>query len=152
MSYVQWEWDLSASGSGLPNGEFTPTRHSPLVKNETDAGYRYTRAAFPKDYWTFRVGWNAISPSGYIYVMDFFHSHRGGQLFYMEWPVALYGIPYEYYFADPGGTGIWSSETEIGYGEGPNLLVQFITEEMSASRVMGPENYWQLTFEVRQFG
>ena len=146
-----WLWNLADGGSGEPNGEFTPIRYSRMLTNESEAGYRYTRAAFTKDYWILKVGWNAMYPSGYIYTMDFFHAHRGGQLFYMKWPLGLYGIPYEYYFADPGGTGVWSSETEIGYGDGPTLLVQFTTDQLSASRVMSPENYWQVSFEVRQF-
>jgi len=138
MPYTNWDW----AEAGYPNGAFVPSRKSPLMRNSGDAGYTQTRPMWTRDLWVFNVEYSVIMPEAYIYIVNFWHTMRGGALFYFTWPVGLYGIPPEYYFADPGGLSPWSSEEAIGYGESPEHLVRFGMDELAVSRVMATENYW----------
>ena len=138
MAYDTWDWDQA----GYPNRGFQPIRKSPRLMNSGDAGYAQTRPLWTRDLWTFNLEYSVVYPEGFIYIVNFWHSMRGGALFYLPWPVGLYGIPPEYYTADPGGLSPWSSEVEPGYGEGPTHLVRFGMDDLSLSRVAAPENYW----------
>lgn len=151
MAYETWNWTLdeSGGGSGLPQ-RFLPKRVSPLLKQETEAGYIVTRPKYTKDHWIFQVGWDTMHPAGYVYLANFFYARRGGDLFYFTWPVALYGLPSELYTADPGGISLWASEVEPAYGVSPTWLVRFNQDELNAERVQGVENnYWRVEMELR---
>jgi hypothetical protein len=151
MAYDTWAWALTddAQGVGYPQ-RFNPKRISPLRKQSVEAGYTVTRPKFTKDYWIFTVGWDTLHPSGYIYLVDFFYDHRGGVAFYFTWPVGLYGIPPQMYFADPGGVSPWSSEVEPGFGESPTYLCRFDMDELSADRVQQvANNYWAAEIQLR---
>lgn len=123
MAYDTFSWDAD-SGAGNPSA-FEARRNSPLLKQDTEAGYTITRPKYTRDFWVFAVTWSLLRPHSYIYLVDFFHDHRGGQAFYFKAPWGLYGIPEELYTADPGGLDPWSSEIEAGYGDPPTYLVRF---------------------------
>jgi hypothetical protein len=151
MAYDTWAWALTedAQGAGYPQ-RFQPIRTDPRLGQRVEAGYSPTRPKYTKAYWIFNVGWSTLHPSGYIYLVDFFDDHRGGIPFYFTWPVGLYGIPPQLYFADPGGLSPWSSEVEPGFGESPTYLCQFDMDELGAERVEGvSNNYWQLEVKLR---
>jgi hypothetical protein len=132
MAYDTWDWNKD-TGSGNPSG-FEPNRVSPTLKQDKESGNTATRPLYTRDYWIFSVDFSLIRPNGYIYIIDFFHAHRGGLPFYMTWPVGLYGIPPEYYTADPGGLSPWSSEVEPGYGESPTYLVRFNQDQLPVKK------------------
>jgi hypothetical protein len=119
---------------------------SPVLYNDTDAGYRMTSPKHTKDRWKASFDYNDnLSPSGFIYLADFYDTHRGGALFYFKIHLGLYGIPYEYYQANPGGINIWDSEIEPGYGDAPTWLVRFDPEmgELAVDRTkLVVNNYW----------
>jgi hypothetical protein len=141
MSYDTFAWTLTedAQGAGYPQ-TFRPKRLSPILRQTVEAGYMVTRPKFTKDQWVFTTGWKTMKPSGYIYLVDFFNDHRGGTGFYFTWPVGLFGIPPQMYFADPGGISPWSSEVEPGFGESPTYLVRFDMDELDFDRVEGVRN------------
>jgi hypothetical protein len=63
----------------------------------------------------------------------------------------LYGIPPEFYTADPGGINPWSSEVEIGYGESPTHLVRIEADSLEADRLQDSvDNYWRVSIQLRQ--
>jgi hypothetical protein len=114
-----------------------------MLKQDKESGYQQTAPLFTKDCWKFSVEWGLIMPASYIYLVNFWHDHRGGQLFYFAWPWGLYGIPLEMYNADPSGSSPWSSEVDVGFGDAPTYLVYFTQDEFPIERHMTPENYWK---------
>lgn len=150
MAYVTFSWDVDA-GAGFPSG-LESRRHSPLVTQDSEAGYTLSRPRYTRDYWVFAVTWAIIRPASYVYLVDFFHAHRGGDPFYFKIPWGLYGIPPEYYTADPGGVSPWSSEIEPGYGDAPTYLVRFNSDilpigkarQVSCWTTMSPIEFRQL--------
>jgi hypothetical protein len=149
MSYDTFSWDKDV-GAGNPSG-FEARRQSPIVKQETEAGYTVTRAQYTRDFWLFNVTWTLLRPQGYVYLVQFFHDHRGGTPFYFQPPWGLYGIPPEYETADPGGVSPWSSELEPGYGDSPTYLVRFNSDVLPVSKTRQID-CWQTTsaIEFRQ--
>lgn len=123
MAYDTFSWDKDA-GAGNPSA-FEGQRNSPIITQESEAGYFPTAPKYTRDFWIFSVSWSLVRPASYIYLMDFWHDHRGGIPFYFKQPWGLYGIPPEFYTADPGGLSPWSSEVEPGYGDAPTYLVRF---------------------------
>jgi hypothetical protein len=123
MAYDTFSWDPD-TGAGNPSA-FEGRRNSPIVGPDLDAGYAETAPEYTRDLWTFTVSWSILRPASYIYLVDFFHDHRGGLPFYFRQPWGLYGIPPEYETADPGGLSPWSSEVDPGYGDAPTHLVRF---------------------------
>lgn len=151
MSYTKWDWSVE-SGSGLPRG-FEPVRRSPQRRHETDAGYFETEPKYTRDTWLFRVEWGHIYPQCYIWLVNFWHAHRGGQLFHFTWPVGLYGLPPEFDTADPGGVSPWSSEIEPGYGEAMWHLCRFVGDDFGVRRIDSAiDNLWNTTgaIEIEQ--
>lgn len=151
MAYSTWDWS-KVTGVGATCSIDTE-RLSPALSDEVQAGYITTAPAFSKDFWLFKINFKVIRSPGYIYLVDFFHSHRGGQLFYFKLPFGLYGIPLEFYTADPGGVSPWSSEKEIGYGEPPTYLVRFMNQSLPITRRDDTaQNYWfsSSPIELRQ--
>ncbi len=158
MSYDTFDYSIS----GYPSS-FSPRRISKILKQETEAGYTATSAAFTRDYWTFQVGWNAMSPNGYIYLMNFYHSHRGGSLFYFRWPTGQFGaegstsgLSSDYvagapgaYEADPGSSYPFGSETAPGFGYSSIYLVRFDIDDMEASLINARKNLWQVSITLR---
>lgn len=140
MSYVTWDWSRE-TGTGNPSA-LEPRRVSPLMKNENDAGYVFTSPLHTRDYWIFSVSFALIRPQGWVYLVDLFHAHRGGLPFYFLMPWGLYGYPEPFDTADPGGVSPWSSEVEIGYGEGPTWLVRFNSDQLPVTRLKMSDNYW----------
>lgn len=143
MAYVTWDW----SQSGYPSN-FSPSRKSPQLRNENDAAYVQTRPQWTRDLWVISLEFSIIRPASYTYLIDFFHTHRGGAFFYWMWPYGLYGIPPEYYTADPGGLSPWSSELTPGFGEAMTLLVRFGMNEFPVSRRKTAENIWATTSPI----
>lgn len=151
MAYATWDWS-KLTGVGATCSIETD-RLSPQLSHEVQAGYLVTAPAFTKDFWIFRINFKVLRPSGYIYLIDFFHSHRGGGLFYFRLPFGLYGIPLEFYTADPGGISPWSSELDPGFGEAPTYLVRFTNKSLPLTRRDDTtNNYWFSTspIELRQ--
>ena len=138
MAYATWSW----TDAGLPNGAWRTKRRSIRLKNENDSGYPQTRPLYTRDLWTFELEYAVLGPAAYVYVVGFFHDHRGGDLFYLNGPWGLYGIPPEYYVADPGGLSPWSSEIEPGYGDAPTHLVRFGMDELSIERFAYVSDQW----------
>jgi hypothetical protein len=132
MAYDTWSWDRE-TGAGFPSG-FEPSRVSPILTQDKEAGYTPTRPLYTKDFWVFSVEFSLIRPPSYIYMIDFFHDHRGGIPFYFLWPWGLWGIPEQFYTADPGGIDPWSSEVEPGYGDSPTWLVRFNQDRIPIKR------------------
>jgi len=151
MSYAAFDWTI-ATGAGATVSLETE-RLSPMLSNTVEAGYLTTAPSYTRDQWLFKVHFKILRASGYIYLNDFFHSHRGGQLFHFRIPVGLFGIPLEFYYADPGGLSPWSSELEIGYGEAPTYLCRFLNQSLAiARREDTVQNYWHTVspLEIRQ--
>lgn len=151
MSYVKWDWSVE-TGFGPPAG-FEPVRRSPQSRHETDAGYFDSEPKYTRDTWLFRVSWGHIHPPCYVRLVNFWHAHRGGQLFYFTWPMGLYGLPPEFDMADPGGVSPWSSELVPGYGEAMWHLCSFKGDEFPVKRLESAiENIWATTgtIEIEQ--
>lgn len=140
MAYDTWDWDKT-TGVGYPSG-VELKRQSPTLRQSSDAGYVSTRPAFTRDRWLIGVSFALIRPAGFIYLVDFFHSHRGGTPFYWKCHFGFYGIPYTYELADPGGISPWSSEIDPGYGDAPTWLVRFNADDLPLSRLKMHDNYW----------
>jgi hypothetical protein len=161
MSYDTFDYTLS----GYPSS-FAPKRVSKILKQDTEAGYTATAPAFTKDYWIFTVGWNAMQPDGYVYLVNFFHSHRGGLQFYFRWPTGIFGEAgsriglsdndiTKYYTnapdlaASPGSTYPFGSEKEQGFGHSPIYLVKFDMDELESTLIMARKNLWQVNVTLR---
>jgi len=141
MSYPTWDWTRE-TGSGRPT-VFDPYRLSPMLKQDKESGYQQTAPLYTKDYWKFSIEFGLIFPASYIYLVDLWHSVRGGQLFYLSWPWGLYGIPLELYNADPSGSSPWSSEFDVSLGNAPTWLCHFTQDQIPLRRLKTHENYWQ---------
>jgi hypothetical protein len=117
------------------------------LSQASDAGYYATRPAFTRDRWLVELEFKMVRPSGFTYIVDFFHDHRGGTPFYFRFYFGLWGIPPEYAIADPGGVSPWSSEIEPGFGDAPTWLVRFdpSMSKLPFSRYRAAENYWEMT-------
>ncbi len=154
---------LDYSKSGYPSS-FAPKRVSHFLAQDTEAGYSQTSPSFTRDYWSFSVGWAAMSPDSYVYLMNFFHSHRGGQFFYFRWPTGIFGADGStsglsdtdalnapgIYEADPGGVFPFSSEIAQGFGYSPIQLVRFDIQELEATLINARKNLWTVNVVLRQ--
>lgn len=145
-SWDAWDWVQSSS----PNGSFTATRLSPTVRSNKIAGYQQTRAQNTKDRWNWKIAWEIVSSESFQYIFDFFHAHRGGQLFYMTWLSGLFGMPDELVTATPGGVNPFDSEVVIGYGEGPTILCRFVNDDLTMDKLKHTRSRWSVSFEVTQ--
>ena len=123
MAYDTFSWD-KVDGAGLPSA-YKCERLSPLVEFTDDAGYPHASPENTRDRWVFSASWTILRPAGYVYLVDFFHAHRGGQFFFFMAPWGLAGIPDNIETAVPGGLSPWDSEVIPGAGEPPTYLVRF---------------------------
>ena len=140
MSYLTWDWD-SATGSGWPSA-FMPEHVDPILTQESEAGVVSTEPLFTAPHWVFNLEFSVIRPWGYIYLVNWRHTHRGGIPFYFRWPYELAGIPPEAYLADPGGITPWSSEIAPLAGHGPTYLVYWVNDTFQVARRKGVNNYY----------
>lgn len=148
MSYVKWDW-TTETGSGQPSG-FESVRRSPQERHDIDAGYQATSPNYTCDKWLYKVEFACIEPSCFVWLVDFWHAHRGGQFFYFTWPVGLFGLPEELYTADPGGSSPWSSELAPGFGEAMWHLCRFKDDEFPLKRRSSTiENTWATTGAIQ---
>jgi hypothetical protein len=147
MAYVTWDWDRD-TGTGYPS-KVEIHRLSPVVRSDTESGYQITRSKWTRDRWLIVIDFALIRPTGFIYLVDFFHAHRGGAAFYWMYPYGIYGIPEEMMTADPGGSSPWSSEVEPGFGDAPTWLCRFATDKLPLSRQKRHDNYMQLSEPIQ---
>lgn len=138
-----WSWEQM----GRPSG-FAPVRVSPVLIQDKEAGYQVTRPKFTKDIWKFQIEYARMKPSAYIWLVNFFHLHRGGQLFYFQWPFGGFGIPEEYQEPNPGSPLPFSTEIAVGYGEGPVHIARFVSTELAVKRLRAHDNYWATTSPI----
>jgi hypothetical protein len=141
MSYDTWDWTILTGVGATCN--ITTDRLSPVLSNTVEAGYLETGPKYSRDNWLFKVNFKVLRPSGYVYLVNFYHDHRGGQLFYFKLPFGLQGIPLELYSADPGGQSPWSSEVDLGAGEAPTYLARIMNNNLPIVRRDDTvQNYW----------
>lgn len=126
-----FSWNAS-TGAGLPR-VWRPKRQSPTVRSEKNAGYVQTRRKWTRNLWVFEAQMPPLEPNNYVYLAEFFEAHYGGDLFYLQWPIGMYGLPPEYGgVADPGSTDMWDTGITTGYGEGIIHIVRFGMDELAA--------------------
>jgi len=135
IEYDRWSWD-ELTGSGPPTG-FAPKRIAPILKQDKDAGYTQTRPQFTRKHWLYRVEWaeDHITPWSFLYIIDFLDGHSG-QIFEMQWPVGVPGMPQN---VAPGSP--WETEDEPGEGGGPIHLVRYLLDDVPLKRSKLPGWY-----------
>ena len=131
------------TGASYPSS-FSCRLIDPVVRSPKGTGIVQTRPENPIAKWQFTLNFSFVHPSEWVYVHDFWYAHRGGALFYFQWPMGLYGIPSfgGVPLYDP--TYIWDTAITTGFGEGPVKICYFDMDELGYVRKSGIENYWTL--------
>lgn len=149
MPYDTWDWD-KITGSGT-TCVFRPKRIDPILSQDSESGTSSTEPLFTAGYWIFTIQFSLLKPWNYIWLVDWKHSHRGGTPFYIEWPMEMAGVPEGAEQADPGGISPWSSEIDVGAGQGPTFLMYWMSDDIESDRLFGSVNYWSsVTIQLRQ--
>lgn len=138
MAYETWDWDSIGKAC-----DFNPKRNSPTVRSPDAAGYVKTRTMWTRDLWVFTLNYHFLGPSAYVYLVNFFHTHRGGTLFYFPWPIVLMNYPPMGGDADAGGNQPFDSELDVGFNEGPTILGRFGMDALDCRRIPNKRNYWR---------
>ncbi len=147
-TYNTWEWDKE-TGSGK-SMTFKPCRHDPINRQETEAGYVVTAPEDSRGSWVFKIAFTHLSPSQFLYVVNFLHDNRGVP-FYFRWPFEIADIPDISETGEPGGLEPWDSEVPALAGHGPTFLVYCLTDDIQYERKNTPQNYYTMSeIELRQ--
>ncbi len=126
-----WDWSVIEPPSALKLVPVTST-----VVASSEAGYDATRPRWTRNRmkvlmeWSEAEGW--MGPASFDALLNFFWSQKGqARPFYFQLPVGLYGYPPPYGGGvEPGGSGPFNSELEVGFGEGPVWIVRFTQDEL----------------------
>jgi hypothetical protein len=147
MAYLTFEFY-----PGVHISNFQPVWDDNVLESQTESGHKETASDDVRGRWIFKIGLSHITPEYYIYLVDFFHAHRGGALFYFKVPYGIAGIPEEGGTSIPGGDNPWDSEVEPGAGEGPTYLVRRVQRQFGAKKKFldkgTPENYYETTEDL----
>jgi hypothetical protein len=143
MALETFSWDKD-TGAGRPSS-YSVELDDPIIRSPKGTGIQQTRPKNPIAKWIFYVGFSFLRPQCHKYVFDFYHTHRGGQLFYFQWPFSMYGAPTGFGGAPLGDpTDIWDTAIASGFGMGPIRICWFDMDRMKADRRHSAENYWSL--------
>jgi len=150
-TYATWDWS-NLTGTGKRLSLFNPVRHDPINTQESEAGYIQTAPQDVRGIWIFKIKFDLLLPSSFVYLVNFHHAHRGGVPFYFTWPFEMAGIPEETELAKPGGMAPWDSEIEVLAGLGPTFLCYWAGDEFGLKRLKTQENLYQVddAIEIRQ--
>ena len=114
-----------------------------VVRTKFEGGYEHTRArntSIPKQ---FELFWNAMEASDWMALLKFFRARHGGaEAFYWQFPIGIYGEP-----TDISEAG-FESEIEVGFGEGPIFLVQFVNDELEQEYLNADR--WRMTVVLEE--